>query len=172
MRIKFHKSIPEKDQRYLKQVFDLACVKLGIAEYDRTLYVAMHDGNIPGEPTTTRGLIGPTGKLFECNRDSEGFWSPRKLACHLQIDNFWNMTVAFVHELVHLKQWTIGQLSVRLDEDETPQICWNKIMILNSRQLSYEHQPWEHEAHEKMWRLAREITNQMDKEKAAQKQAA
>jgi hypothetical protein len=163
MRITFHDNFPREWQGYFRRAFELIVGRLGVADYSREVVLQLGTHR-----ESERGYITPTydqrARLFQGGQ-------PLRFEVGLNPRQHPNDILAsFAHELVHLKQWTLGELKVtvgwkngRITADQT---YYN---IAGVKNLPYDDRPWEQEAFAQMYKLSRWVRKTIHEERQVRK---
>lgn len=152
MKAKLSKRIPDELRRWLNDCFNAAVKRLGIADYERTVYIKIGYSPI-GSAETERGAIAPLA-------GDDWTWPapPRSFALMLAPDHPPQMLESMCHELIHLKQWCHGELGIGRDKNGRYEpLYFNQ----NVERLPYAQRPFEQEAHRDMTKLALEVVKQV-----------
>jgi hypothetical protein len=145
MQLKMCDCVPKPAQRFFGEAFDLLIQKLGISDYDKTiaLHLGQHEDKdegsfcpVPDDDTIARVKAGKQPKAFMILMLEQ---NPAK------------MLETFCHEMIHLKQACVGELTYRLTNGR-PQQFWQNCRITHD--MPYMERPQEKEAHERMYELA------------------
>lgn len=161
----------QRKRDFMGEVFKLVVKRLGIEQHDKIVCVSIEDPkDMYRENKNVSGYIAPwVGDFDRRTPDMKRFNSelfgggktkqPKRFKIVLENQDIIILVVALCHELVHLKQWVNGEQ--QLGEWGSPRL-WMGIPVPN-KAINYKDQPWEKEAHERMYQLAEWVLTEIAK---------
>ena len=147
--------IQPMERDFFGGAFLLLTKRLGISEYQAVVNLHYEDG-----PAHKKGAVAPSVKAIKnflyTNKE------PREFDMHLQETDWPTMLMSLSHEMVHVKQWLLGELTAT--KDKLPKQVWRGVQVTDLN-IPYHEQPWEVEAHAKMEPLATWVAKEMCKQR-------